>query len=313
MIRKRVPKLLTILATAACIFGFVLVAPAATEKLPSISPLPTASAEVLPNGYDVNCTKVNDLQVLCTVAGCPRVNVEDDLAGDELHVHINGDAANGKEVKKACGDVYSETINIDAYKPFTYHVQGVRHHDVGSDDLTAYSVYQYNPPPKPVTEVQCPAGSKSPTVPQGQQCEAADVVCPAGSKSPTVPAGQSCALADKQCPPGALTATVPGDQQCAAPTNAVAMSITREGFNANVAITNNSALPAQCAYTATKQSGIGPGSVSRNLSVGPNSTGNITDLTFPGPFTTYNATVKCTADFDGKNVSIGEASQSVSG
>jgi hypothetical protein len=133
MIRKRVPKLLTILATAACIFGFVLVAPTASENLPSVSPLPIAGAEVLPNGYDVNCTKVNDLQVVCTVGGCPRVNVEDDLAGDELHVHINGDAANGKEVPKGCGDVYSETINIDAYKPFTYHVQGVRHHDVGSE------------------------------------------------------------------------------------------------------------------------------------------------------------------------------------
>ena len=32
MIRKRVPKLLTILATAACIFGFLLMAPAATEN-----------------------------------------------------------------------------------------------------------------------------------------------------------------------------------------------------------------------------------------------------------------------------------------
>ena len=82
MIRKRVPKLLTILATAACIFGFVLVAPTATESLPSISPVPTANAVPVGNGYDMTCTKANDNQVNCVIAGCPRVY--EDLAGD-LH------------------------------------------------------------------------------------------------------------------------------------------------------------------------------------------------------------------------------------
>ena len=81
-----------------------------------------------------------------------------------------------------------------------------------------------------------------------------------------------------------------------------------------MAITNNSALPAERAYTATKTSGlIGPGTVNRSVSVGPNSTGNITDLTWPPPLVSYRATVNCTATYDGKQVSIGESTANVSG
>ena len=87
MIRKRVPKLLTILASAACMFGFLLVAPAET---PTLSPMPTAGAQPLPNGYDVNCTKVNDLKVLCTVAGCPLVY--EDYVADKVHTQDQSDA-----------------------------------------------------------------------------------------------------------------------------------------------------------------------------------------------------------------------------
>jgi hypothetical protein len=90
------------------------------------------------------------------------------------------------------------------------------------------------------------------------------------------------------------------------------MNITQEGLNANVAITNNSALPAECAYNATKTGGLlGPASVSRNLSVPANATGNITDLLWPPLGTSYRATAKCTAQYDGKQVSIGEATQNV--
>jgi hypothetical protein len=309
MIRKRVPKLLTILATAACIFGFVLVVPADT---PTLSPMPTASADVLANGYDVNCTKVNDLQVLCTVAGCPKV--AGDLVGDELHVHINGNAAGGKEVDKACGDTYSETINIDANKPFTYHVQGVRHHDFESDDLTAYSVYEYKPPVQ--APVNCPPNSKTLTVVPPAQCEAAPMVkCPEGSPTVEALSLDKCApIPAKDCPPGSKAATATPPAVCEAPTNAVSMNITQEGLNANVAITNNSALPAECAYTATKTSGLlGPGTVNRNISVGPNATGNITDLLWPAPFVSYRATAKCTATYDGKQVTIGESTQNVQG
>ena len=310
MIRKRVPKLLTILATAACIFGFVLVAPADTQTL---SPMPTADAQVLGNGYDVNCTKVNDLQVLCTVAGCPRVNVEDDLAGDQIHTHINGDAENGVEAGKGCSDTYSRTINTDANKPFTLSVQGCRHHNWPSlNDCGSYADYQYTPPV--VAPVNCPAGSKSETVVPPAQCEAAPKVkCPEGSPTTDAVSLDQCAPAPpKACPPGSAAESVPFGQQCQGPTNAVVMNITQEGLNANVAITNNSALPAECAYTATKTGGLlGPGSVSRNISVGPNSTGNITDMLWPPLGTSYRATAKCTAQYDGKSTSIGESTQNV--
>jgi hypothetical protein len=307
--RKPIPKLLTILAAAACIFGFVLVAPADT---PTLSPMPTASATVLPNGYDVNCSKVSDTVVHCTVGGCPRV--KDDYAGDELHVHINGDAEHGMEVDKACGDVWSHDYSLDANKPFTLSVQGVRHKDFVADYLGPYSDYVYQPPAQ--QPINCPPNSKSATVIPPAQCEAAaKVKCPEGSPTVDAVSLDQCAPAPpKQCPPGSETPDVPAGQQCKAPTNKVAMSITQEGLNANVAITNNSALPADCAYTAKRTSGfVGPQTVNRNLPVGANSTGNITDLLWPAPLTSYAATVKCTATYDGKQVTIGEANQNVSG
>ena len=106
-------------------------------------------------------------------------------------------------------------------------------------------------------------------------------------------------------------AEVPFGGSCEGPKNAVALNISQEGLNANVAITNNSALPAECAYTGTKVSGLLGNNVSRNISVGPNSTGNITDLLGPPFGSTYRGTAKCTAQYDGKSVSIGEASQNV--
>ncbi|MGP4056552.1 hypothetical protein ACTWP6_17300 [Mycobacterium sp. 4D054] len=305
---KQIPKLWAMLAAAAVVFGLVWVAPAAVPTLaPSMTPV--ANADVLPNGYDVNCTKSNDGQVVCTIAGCPRVH--EDLAGDVVHTKINGGPQ--AELDKACGNVTTQVVNTSS--GFNLAIQGCRKSTFGSDDCGAWSDYRYTPPAPPAPQVvQCPPGSKSATVPVGQQCQLADVQCPPGSKSPTVPAGQTCALAQKNCPPGSLSATVPGDQQCAAPTNAVSMNVTRAGLNANVAVTNKSALPAECAYTATRTSGLlGPETVNRNVSVGANSTGNITDLLWPPPLVSYRATVRCTADYDGKQVTIGESTQNVSG
>ena len=75
----------------------------------------------------------------------------------------------------------------------------------------------------------------------------------------------------------------------------MALNISQEGLNANVAITNNSALPAECAYTGTKVGGLLGDNVSRNISVRPNGTGNITDLLWPPSGSTYRGTAKCTA------------------
>ena len=306
MIRKRVPKLLTILATAACIFGVVLVAPADT---PTLSPMPIASAVPMGNGYDVNCTKSNDNQVTCNISGCPRVY--EDLAGDSLNYKVNG--GEQQNIPKACGN--TSTVTVNSSGPFTLSFQGCRGtglFDTNSGSCGAWADFQYTPPaPK---KVPCPAGSVAAEVNEGQQCQTAPPVqCPPNSKTPTVPAGQVCeAAAPTQCPPGSAATEVPAGQQCEGPKNAVTMQVTQEGLNANVAITNNSALPADCAYTATKTGGLlGPASVSRNVSVGPNSTGNITDLLWPPLGTSYRATAKCTAQYDGKSTSIGESTQNV--
>lgn len=311
MIRKRVPKLLTILATAACIFGVVLAMPAESPTLSPVSPLPTANAVPQGNGYDINCTKANDNQTSCNISGCPRVY--EDLAGDSLNYKINGGAQ--ENIPKACGN--TSTITVNSGGPFTLSFQGCRGtglFDTNSGSCGAWSDYRFEPPP--AQPVNCPAGSKTATVVPPAQCEAAPKVkCPEGS--PTVDAvslDQCAPVPPKTCPPGSAQAEVPAGQQCAGPTNAVSMNITQEGLNANVAVTNNSPLPAECAYTATKTSGLlGPGTVNRSVSVPANGTANITDMLWPAPLVSYRATVKCTATYDGKQTTIGESTQNVQG
>jgi hypothetical protein len=301
--RKRIPKLLMILASAACIFGFVSIAP---EISPMLTLTPSASADPMPNGYDVTCTKSNDSQVVCTISGCPRVH--EDLAGDVVHTKVNGGPQ--AELGKACGNTTTETVN--ASSNFDYAVQGCRKSTFGSDDCGAWSNYTYNAPQ--AQPVNCPGGSKTPTVVPPAQCEAAPKVkCPDGSPTIDAVSLDQCAAAPaKTCPPGSAATEVPFGGQCEGPKNAVVMQVTQEGLNANVAITNNSALPADCAYTATKTGGLlGPASVTRNVNVGPNSTGNITDMLWPPIGTSYRATAKCTAQYDGKSTSIGESTVNV--
>jgi hypothetical protein len=178
---------------------------------------------------------------------------------------------------------------------------GCRKHDTSSDDCGAWSIYTYTPPkqaapapPQPALPVKCPAGSPVASVPNGQQC-------------PAVPAP----AAPVKCPAGSVTDTVPAGQQCGAPTHAVAIHITRSGFNANAAVTNTSGLPAKCSYTATKTGGLGPQEVDKSIDVGANSTNSITDMLWPPLGTSYNAVVKCTVTYNGTQTSIGEASQIV--
>lgn len=288
--RKRVPRPFAILAAAACLFGSVLATPLMT---------PTARADQLPNGYNVTCTGAGS-NASCDVSGCPRV--KDDEAGDVIHARFN--AQSQGEVGKACNASVNVTTallsqTVDASKGFTFSIQGCRVHKAGSDDCGAWSTYTYTPPvqaPQAAPQVKCPAGSPVASVPQGQQCPAAP--------APAAPV---------KCPAGSVTDTVPAGQQCGAPTNAVAMNITRSGLNAHAAVTNNSSLPAKCSYTATKTGGLGPQEVDKSVDVGPKGTSTITDMLWPALGTSYNAVVKCTATYDGKQTSIGQASQNVSG
>ena len=299
---KRVPRCFAILAAAACLFGVVIATP---------SMAPTAGADVLPNGYDITCTP-NGTEVICNISGCPRV--KGDEAGDVVHIRTSGGPQ--EELSKACGNTATETLFLKKpSQPFTLSVQGCRKHFPGTDDCGAWSDYKYNPPASAPAQVQCPAGSPVASVPQGQQCPAAaQVDCPKGSPTPKAASVDKCAaVAPTKCPQGSVADTVAAGQQCAAPANAVGLSVTRSGLNANVAITNKSSLPAKCTYTATKTSGLGPQEVDRNIDVGANSTNSITDLLWPTLGTSYNATAKCTVTYDGKQTSIGQSSQPVSG
>ena len=258
-----------------------------------VTATPKSAADALPNGYSISCTP-NGGNVVCNITGCPRVKA--DLAGDVVHVKINGGPQ--AELSKACGNSTTTTISNAAN---TVSIQGCRKHTTSSDDCGAWSDYKYNPPPQ--------AGAGNDPKP---------VKCTGGPDAgKTLPPGSTCAAAvaaPTKCPTGSVTDTVPAGQKCNPPTNAVSMSISQNGLtNARVAITNNSGLPAKCNYTATKSRGIGPGEVDRSIDVGANSTGAITDMLFPPPGTTYNATVKCTAQYDGRTVTIGQTSQAVSG
>jgi hypothetical protein len=293
---KRVTRRFAVLAAPACLFGIVIATPPMA---------PTANADQLPNGYNVACSPMNsDGGVNCVVSGCPRV--KDDEAGDAVHVRFNSQPQ--AEIVKGCNDTIGVTPNfinstVDVAAGFTFSVQGCRKHKTSSDDCGAWSIYTYTPPkqaapapPQPGLPVKCSPGSPVPSVPAGQQCPAAP--------APAAPV---------KCPAGSVADTVPAGQQCGAPTHAVGLNIARNGLNAHATVTNDSTLLAKCTYTATKADGVGPQEVDRSIDVGPKGTTTITDMLWPPLFTTYNAVVKCTATYDGKQTSIGEASQKVSG
>lgn len=136
---------------------------------------------------------------------------------------------------------------------------------------------------------------------------------PDAPEAPAVPEAPA-AVPPTQCPEGSTTSTVVPPARCEPPKNKVRLNITRDGINAVVAITNSSALPAECDYTATRTAGfLGPESVNESVSVGPGSTGNIDGLLWPALGSSYRATAKCTATYDGGEVVIGESTQNVNG
>ena len=277
MLRKRVPKLLTMLATAACIFGFVLMAPA---DMPTWSPMPIASAETLPNGLIVNCTKDSEAHVTCVVSGCPRV--DGDYVVDKLHYKING----GPQIEPSFKCINGETARVgfdNNNQPFDLGVQACRHRDLSENPCTTWANFHYTPPAAPPVQPAPPPEKPAPPV-------------------EAVP---------KQCPPGSVSGTVPADQQCAAPTNAVTMNISGGAVTRTVTVTNNSALAASCAYDAKGTGGIFAPGLNRQINVGPNASTPI-DVPAPPLGSTYQVTLTCTGTWDGKQVEIGRVVQNVS-
>ena len=115
---------------------------------------PSASADPLPNGYDVSCTPNGDSSMVCITSGCPRVH--EDEAGDVIHTLLNGSSQT--ELSKACGNTTTETLPMPKTVSFTYSVQGCRKHFPGTDDCGAWADYHWTAqaapvpvqPPKPV-------------------------------------------------------------------------------------------------------------------------------------------------------------------
>src|SRR5436309_1196415 len=84
--------------------------------------MPVASADTLPNGYDVSC-KANGSNTICSIAGCPRVY--ENYAGDVVHIKIDGGPQS--EPGHPCGSTTTHTVNNAS--AFTLSIQGCRKHD----------------------------------------------------------------------------------------------------------------------------------------------------------------------------------------
>src|SRR3954470_24882652 len=97
MIKKPTPKLFACAAAQACVFGFLVLAPA-------------ASADNLSNGLNVTCSAVGDNQLTCVIGGCPRVN--GDYVVDALHVMDNGHQDEYKDWKCINGGTVTHNVAI---------------------------------------------------------------------------------------------------------------------------------------------------------------------------------------------------------
>src|SRR5581483_516518 len=135
---------------------------AAVIGVAGTSLLPIASADTLPNGYNVTCT-MNGSQALCNISGCPRV--KGDEAGDVVHTLFNG--IGQVELSKGCNNTTTD-VRDNIAGPFTLSVQGCRKHPVGSDDCGPWSDYKFTPP-----QAAQPAQPAQPAAPAAQPAQPA--------------------------------------------------------------------------------------------------------------------------------------------
>ena len=253
---------------------------------------PIASADKLSNGLDVTCSgdsKIHQLACVINPSGCPRVN--GDYVVDAVHVMQNGHQ-DEYEFKCINGLQARHNISTTVDGPITLGFQACRKKDLEGDWCGPWANYTYRPPAEPVAPpppppVQCPAGSVSPVVPAGQQCQAPQrkVKCPEGSPTPEVDLNQNCA-------------PIPDV------TGAIQASINPGFGKVTVNVTNSSKLNAKCTYDAT------PFDTHRDFSVNANSS---TTLTFNAinTLTSYHVVISC-RDASGKQAAeMGHVEQDV--
>lgn len=146
-------------ATSLCGAAAMLVAPAASADPTQLVPLS--------NGLEIACMPWDHgTHVHCVALpwACPRVH--GDYVVDALHVMIRG---HQDEYPFHCvndGQAASWNINADPNSPFTFAAQACRKKDFEGDWCTPYADVTYTPP----QPVECPAGSPTPTVPDGGTC-----------------------------------------------------------------------------------------------------------------------------------------------
>jgi hypothetical protein len=230
---------------------------------------PVANADALSNGLDVTCTADSDVHTTCVIGGCPRVH--GDYVVDAVHVMFNGIQ---DEYGFKCINGATARWGHDGGQKFTIGVQGCRKKDLEGDWCGPWADYTFNPP-------AAPAAPAAPAVPAAPAAKP-DIQCPAGSPTPTVPDGQTCA-------------PIP-DVTNAIQASFGAPGATSVDFN----VTNTSNIAATCNYTATANSlnPLVPKKTTRQFNVPAN--GNHTEsFSGTVTFTTYNAVLSC-KDASGK-------------
>jgi hypothetical protein len=270
MMRTRMAEALGIVAAAAGVgVGVMMVAPA-------------ASADTLSNGLTVDCSPVGDgHQLGCVIAGCPRVH--GDYVVDAVHIKPDG----GEQIEQAFKCINGQTASYTFQSfnlPFTdpkvganLGVQGCRKKDLEGDWCGPWANYTWKAPASPAA----PAAPAVPAVPAAPAPKP-DIQCPAGSPTPTVPAGQTCA-------------PIP-DVTNAIQASFGSPGATSVDFN----VTNTSNIEATCNYTATANSlnPLVPKKTTRQFNVPANGSHTET-FSGTVTFTTYNAVLSC-KDASGK-------------
>ena len=231
---------------------------------------PTAGADTMPNGLTVSCNGDSQVHASCVIGGCPRV--DGDYVVDAVHVMVNGGGQSEYGFKCINGATARHGFDITAGGSYKVGVQACRKVTVGSDKCTPWSDYVFHAPAPAAMPMPAPKAEPAPP----PVVKKPDIKCPAGSPTPTVPDGQTCA-------------PIP-DVTNAIQASFGRPSLNSIPFN----VTNTSAMEATCNYTATANSlnPLVAKKTTRQFNVPAN--GKHTEsFPGAATLTTYNVTLSC--------------------
>src|ERR1700712_1156585 len=121
--------------------GASLAVAAAFAVWPAMLAAPVASADTLPNGLTIDCSRDSDFHSTCVIGGCPRVN--GDYVVDALHVLT--EFGGQREYGFKCINGATARYGIDVPGTQNIRVQACRKKDLEGDWCTPYSNYVYTP------------------------------------------------------------------------------------------------------------------------------------------------------------------------